>query len=499
MLHECGRTDITAATVPNRAPDPEQDRAAYPTGRYYPVGYSHLVNREQSARPTDNRLALLDQAFYAGHRAAGQTEVMQVVWGYERPVDLEALRRFHRNLAQGLLGRRIERSPLPFGRYRWVSDRQPSVLDVAESARPRAELGDWLDERAQLPIDPESGPGWRLSVLPLTDGSTVVTLVMSHYVMDGVGGVVAVALAIMGDTPDHGYPPPHARPRWRAVVRDAGETARDVPEVGRALVAALKEARRRRLDVDRPQTPRPAVVSEFGGDDLVAVPGVWIRIDLDAWDARAAVLGGTGGTLAAALTAKLGEHMGRRHREDGDVKMMLVVGDRTTENDTRAVALSFARVSIDPTPVTTDLHGARAAVKQALKTLRDEPDESSPFVALTPFTPKQTWRQLIDYALSDPDQPAVCSNLGEVGPVVIRPDGNPCDYAWFRGARQNLTRHWLERMGSQLHLYYGQGAEPNKVGIHVSAYQPGIVTTKEDLRDLVTRTLAEFGLTGEND
>jgi hypothetical protein len=54
-------------------------------------------------------------------------------------------------------------------------------------------------------------------------------------------------------------------------------------------------------------------------------------------------------------------------------------------------------------------------------------------------------------------------------------------------------------MGSQLHLYYGQGAEVNKVGIHVSAYQPDAVTTKAALRDLVSRTLAEFGLTGEID
>jgi hypothetical protein len=449
--------------------------------------------------PPDNRLALMDQAFYAGHHAAGQTEVMQVVWGYERPVDLDALSRFHRNLAAGILGRQIERSPLPFGRYRWVSDPQPSELDIAESARSRDELGDWLDERSQLPIDPESGPGWRLSVLDLTDGSCVVSLVMSHYVMDGVGGVVAVALAILGDTRDYGYPPPHSRTRWRALVQDAGAAARDAPEVARALVAAVKEARRRRRDDDRPQSSPPVVaVPATGGDDLVTVPGVWIRIDLDAWDARAAALGGTSGTLAVALTAKLDEHMGRRNSDDAAAKIMLVVGDRT-EHDTRAVAVSFARISVDPTGVTTDLRSTRAAVKQALTTLRETPDASLELVALTPFTPKQAWRQMIDYGLSDPDRPAVCSNLGEVGSVVIRPDGNPCDYAWFRGTRQHLTRRWLERMGSQLHLYYGQGAEVNKVGIQVSAYHPGTVTTKADLRALVARTMTEFGLTGEID
>ena len=92
------------------------------------------------ARP-DDRLALLDQAFYAGHRAAGQNEVMQVVWLYQHAIDFDALRRFYRNLGYGLLARRIERSPLPFARYRWVSDQGPDI-DFAERARPRTELSD---------------------------------------------------------------------------------------------------------------------------------------------------------------------------------------------------------------------------------------------------------------------------------------------------------------------------------------------------------------------
>jgi hypothetical protein len=240
-----------------------------------------------ASRP-DNRLALMDQAFYAGHRAAGQQEVMQVVWVYERALDFEGLERFHRNLTCGLMGRLIERSPLPFGRYRWVSDDRPPQLDAARQARPRADLSDWLDECSQLPIDPEAGPGWRLSVLPFTDGSTAISLVMSHYVMDGVGGVVAVALAIMGDTRSPGYPPPRSRTRLQALIQDAGETVRDVPDVARAMVAAAKEARRRQNDAARSLPDRPAVVPTGNPDESVTVPGIWIRTDMDQWDARAA-------------------------------------------------------------------------------------------------------------------------------------------------------------------------------------------------------------------
>ena len=183
--------------------------------------------RTETTRPcTDNRLALLDQAFYEGHRAVGQKEVMQVGWLYERPVDIAGLERFHANLAGGLLGRQIERSPLPFGRHRWVSDRRPPGLDLATHPRPRAELCDWFDERTQLLIDPESGPAWRLSAVPLSDGATAVSLVLSHYVIDGIGGAVAVTEAVLGMSRDLGYPRPGTRTLPRASCRIARGSVR---------------------------------------------------------------------------------------------------------------------------------------------------------------------------------------------------------------------------------------------------------------------------------
>ena len=460
------------------------------------AGTSSGAAGDGDARP-DNRLALLDQAFYTGHRAAGQKEVMQVGWLYEHPLDLDELKRFHRNLAYGLLGRRIERSPLPFGRYRWVSERQPTELDIAEHARPRADVGDWLDECSQLPIDAESGPGWRLSVLPLIDGSTAVTLVMSHYVIDGLGGVVAVTLAILGDTRDYGYPRPRSRKRLHALVEDAGEAARGIPAAGRALVAALREAQRRRRDEGPLTAPRAIAGSGSDADEPLLVPGVSLHINIDEWDARAAALGGTESTLAAALTAKLGEHMGRR-KSDGEVTVWLLVSQRTA-TDTRAVAVSFARASIDPTHVTTDLREARTAIKNALKALRETPDQAAELAPLTPFTPNQTWKQLVDYALDDPDQPAVCSNLGEAGPVVTRPDGTHSKYAYVRGRSQHVTRRWVERTGGQLQVFYGRASGLNKICVHILGYQPGGVTTRPALRELVARTLAEFDLTAEID
>lgn len=39
----------------------------------------------------------------------------------------------------------------------------------------------------------------------------------------------------------------------------------------------------------------------------------------------------------------------------------------------------------------------------------------------------------------------------------------------------------------------------NKICIHTLAYQPGVLTTKDELRALAPSTLAEFGLTATVD
>ena len=150
-------------------------------------------------------------------------------------------------------------------------------------------------------------------------------------------------------------------------------------------------------------------------DALSSCPASRSRVDLDDWDARAKALGGTSNTLAAALTAKLGERMGRRRHRDGAVTVQLVMSERTDGNDSRAMAVSIARVGVDPTRATMDLRDARADIKQALDTRRETPDESLQLASLIPFTPKRTWRRGVEAALSDPDRPVVYSNLGDVG------------------------------------------------------------------------------------
>lgn len=446
------------------------------------------------ARP-DNWLASVDHGLYTQHHAIGRNLVIQCGWLYEHAIDLDGVRRFHHNLGRGLLGRRIERSPLPFARAHWVVDRGPADIDIEKSPRPRSEVSDWYDERAQLPIDPEWGPGWHLGVLPLTDGSTAASLVLSHYLIDGLGLVLALVDGLMGNTHDLGYPPPRSRTRRRAIAEDARQTVRDTREVARVLGVAARQARRQRKETVKSPSPRPLARPDIDRDEPIVVPGVTVGVDLADWDARAKALGGTANTLGAAFAAKFGELIGRQHA-DGGVTLQLPVSERT-EGDTRANAMGFARVTLDPTQVTKDLGDARSAIKHALEALRETPDDSLQVAWLAAFTPKRALKRMNDAMVADPDLPVFYSNLGDVGNVVNRLDGTDAEWCTARVTAQHERREWLERIGGLMTL---QSLRiPSRFVVSINAYQPGAENTKPAMRELAARTLAEFDLVGEID
>lgn len=330
-----------------------------------------------------------------------------------------------------------------------------------------------------------------MGVIRLTDGSTAVSLVLSHYLLDGLGLVIALVDAMVGNMRHLGYPPPRARPRLRAIAQDAGQTVRDAPEVGRALRVAARLARSNRQTTAEPPAPPCPVATH---DETVVMPGITIRINLADWDARAKALGGTSNTLGAAVVAKLGDHLGRRRASDGAVTLLLPINERT-EGDSRANAMSFARVSLDPTLLTKDLSDARSAIKQALQAHREMPDDSLQVAWLVSFTPKRALKRMDDAMIADRDLPVFYSNLGDVGTVVNRLDGTDAEYATARVTAQQETRQGLERMGGQMTVQALRISDG--FVISVNAYQPGATNTKPALRELAAHTLAEFDLTGK--
>jgi diacylglycerol O-acyltransferase / wax synthase len=435
----------------------------------------------------DNTIDLMDQAAFLELRATGQATLIQFTWIYERAVDLGGLRRFHHYLARGLLGRRIECSPLPFARDRWVVCHQPSTLDIAAKSRARADVGRWADERAQVPVDPERGPGWHLGVVPLENGGGAVSLVVSHCVADGVAVALALEDAAKGRVRDLGYPQPQSRTRTRALLADARRTARDTPWVVRALFATAGVARRHRHGVAAPESP----ARETHAAAAPILPSLTIYLDPAEWDSCAKKLGGTANSLFGAFAAKLAERLGRVN--DAAVTLAIPVSERTL-GDLRANALTSLTIAVDPTRVIEDLGELRAKTKQGLRALQETPNELLQALPLTPLTPKRVARRLTGLAYGDADLPVGCSNLGEIDPTINRPDGFDADYASIRLVKHRAPGTMAEREPGQLFLTSVQLS--GKIAINVIAHQPGREISKHDLYQLITAALAAFELSG---
>lgn len=417
---------------------------------------------------------------------------MQCVWVYEHPVDLEGLNRFHRNAAASIGGRLIERSPLPFGRPRWVRPvGQSPPMTVSSQPRSRSELLDWADEFAQLPIDPERGPGWRLGIQPLTDGATAVSLVGSHVLFDGVGAVLAIYEAITGNVRDLTYAEPGSRSRWQAVSADLRQTVRDLPLTTRTAVKAAKVIREKRRELAQARGAR----ADADAGRHVHVPSTIVYVDVPQWDAKAESLGGNSYSLVAGFAAKMAEHLGRRRAADGAVTLVIAINLRDSWDDDRAIAMSFANATVDPTHVTTDLTEARTKVREAREAAKSNVDPTMELLALIPWLSRGGVKGVAElmFSYSD-DLPVSCSNLGDLPPELARIDGSDAEYMFIRAVDTDVTLSEMKR--SQGQLVVVSGRINGKVSISVEAYQLGAENTKERLRGLATQTLAEFGLTG---
>ncbi|WP_245831303.1 hypothetical protein [Mycobacterium terramassiliense] len=442
----------------------------------------------------DSRLAHMDQASYLGLRALGYGALVQFIWIYNRPVDLDGLRRFHRNLGYGLLGRLVEPSPLPFARDRWVVSRGQPDIEVAQTPRLRATLNAWLYERACLPLDPEYGPSWHIGVLPLDDGGAAVCLTTSHTLVDGLGVLRALADAANGRTRYLGYPYPRSRARRRAIVQDARETIAAAPELARAVRATVRIARHRRRDVFASMRSAPPAPRRAGGNQPpVVVPALIAFLDVAEWDACAKSIGGNSFTLFAGFAGRLGVRMGRVC-DDGTVTLSFPISDRT-EDDTRGNAVVFPTVSLDPNRLSSDLGEARLKFKQAFADLPGLTEELLGPLPLTSLTPKWVARRAAGMGLGAAALPIGCSNIGDMPPEVMRPDGTDADYASGRLIEPGINRRALERVGGQLFLASGRGA--GKIFVAVNAYLPGRTNSQDALREDVSRTFGEFGLTAE--
>jgi hypothetical protein len=438
-----------------------------------------------------NVLDLFDQTYFSFERATGVTCVLQCVWVYNHAIDIDGLRRFHHHLQRGRLSRRIERSPLPFGRHRWVAPSGQSVLEIVEMSCAREEFDAWLGEQANTPLDAEHGPGWHLAVLPFTDGGAGVSLVASHCLTDGVGLCEALTEAASGRHDPINWPAAASRRRWQALREDARQTARDIPGIGRAVVAAAQFARRNlaRAGTATSPVPKPPAPTA-GADERVNLSTATIFLDADEWDARAHSLGGTSNTLLAGLAARLAQRVGRV-TADGWATPSIPVNQRTA-GDTRANAITNVDITVDPALAARDLREIRAATKQALIRHREVPDERWALLPVVPLLPQRLVRRLVGLATGGTTN-VVSSNLGAAPPAVNRPDGTDADHFAMKSLYPGVTKAIMHRTGGVLALLSGR--TQGRAFVSVLAYQPDRPNSNDDLRQQISSALSDFSLT----
>ena len=105
-------------------------------------------------------VSFADHAMYLAHSVGNQQAVMQLLWRYHRPVDIDALTRFRHHLEHSPLARLLQPALFPIGRPRWVrSPETSSALTIPTEAMPVETMQAWADAQIELPMDPVQGPG----------------------------------------------------------------------------------------------------------------------------------------------------------------------------------------------------------------------------------------------------------------------------------------------------------------------------------------------------
>jgi diacylglycerol O-acyltransferase len=444
-------------------------------------------------------LDLLDQATFDMGRVTRSVSVLQCVWIYNRPIDVDGLRRFHHHLEHGRLARRIERSPLPFGRHRWVATEGPSEIEFVPTTRPRTDLEDWLEAQAHSPLDCVHGPGLHLAVLPFAEGGCAVSLVVDHCLTDGIGLAQALTEAALGHDDPIRWPSPTSRTRWQALREDLRQAVRDVPAVGRAFAGVMKVGRSGTATAAmaspeaRPPDPQSDDVADPHDDqEEIRFPIATVFVAADQWKARARALGGNSNALAVAVAARLAQR-GGRVADDGSVVVMVPVNKRR-ENDTRANAINNVGVTItNPAQSTNDLREVKAAIWHALVEHREAGDRDQAVNALVPLLPRRVLAGFQGRAVL-PRHVVGSSNLGVFDAAATRPDGSEAERFAIRNNFLHVSRGTMrKRNGMQAMM---SGTACGQVFISAVSLGPDCTASIDELNQNLWNTLNDFELGG---
>lgn len=427
---------------------------------------------------------------------------MQCIWIYDRPVNHEAIAQTYERFLAQPFNRLIEPAILPWARPRWVKPRgAPEPIMTSPSTLQRSELLQWANALARRPIDPVKGPAWRVAVQKFDDGSTAVSVVGSHLLIDGMGAVQAIAAAANASIVPGAYAVQSSRGLLSGCLSDGWQILCDTPhtlaaiyKVAVASLQNLKLVRKTSTNANHTQQQRQQVQYQ-DQSTVVNLAALTLRIDLPAWEACAVRLGGRRvHTMLPGFVAALAERLGRCRASDGAVSLVIPVDKRQGLQDDRAIAFEFRSMTLSPAGLAKDLRPVIEPLKTVLRGSKDQVDVLGPLLPAIAWAPRTMatgiLKLLFKYA---DDLPVSCSYLGELPKGVDNIDGAPCAQVLMRAVDVNVSRRDLVRAHGHLVVVASLHQQTVTLCIEACQLHPEPTTTAE-LREAVEQTLAEFSL-----
>ncbi|MGB6070047.1 MAG: hypothetical protein WBG53_05820, partial [Rhodococcus sp. (in: high G+C Gram-positive bacteria)] len=244
------------------------------------------------------RLSVIDEIFLRTHRGYGIPIALQGIWRTTETVSTAELRRVHDELAVGQLGRRVGKPRTPGARLRW--DIASESLPLAYGTEAVDDIIGWADAQADVRLDPQYGPGWRLTAAPVAHGGTVLSLVCSHALADARELIDAAAQAFSGSTPV-----PVLQPG--SDVKDAISMIVTVALRSIAATARLWVSKKARAEL------RAFTTADSGGiapHHARRMQSVIVDIDAAEWDSAARRVGGSANSLFVSVVAATMSELG---------------------------------------------------------------------------------------------------------------------------------------------------------------------------------------------
>lgn len=428
-------------------------------------------------------------------RATGRSQLMQCLWLYDREIDMAGLARTYDRLASLAFNRLIEPSPLPLARPRWVRPSgAPEAIERGTGVLPRSHLMDWANRHARQTIDPVAGPAWRIAVQRFEDGTSAVSIVGSHLLVDGMGALRAIEAAARAVDIPNPYLPMGGRSRLAGAMSDMGQIIADAPRTLAALASMARTGwRKRSAPVGHGRSESGAV--EPAPDAPVELAAVAVRVAVPDWDARARRLGGHPNTLLPGVVATLAMKLGRRRASDGAVSLIVPVDRRRGLEDDRALAVAFRSLNVVPDTLAEDLRPLSAPLIALLRGMKD--NETDAFATLLPaiaWMPRTIATALVErFFTYDDDRPVSCSNLGTLPDGLAHIDGTPCQQIVARAVDVNVTYRDLARSHGHLVVVASRFRQTVTLCIEACQIDPSPTTTAQ-LRDAAAQTFADLAL-----